>query len=85
MLDKGISNLFFLKNGAEDSLLFLETPPPMNSSNSQPRAGRAVILRTSHVFPLLSRTVDPDADPDPAFQVNPDPNPIGIQGFDDQH
>ncbi len=25
---------------------------------------------------------DPDRDPDPAFQVNPDP--IRIQGFDDQ-
>ncbi len=25
---------------------------------------------------------DPDTDPDPAFQVNPDP--IRIQGFDDQ-
>jgi hypothetical protein len=23
-------------------------------------------------------------DPDPAFQVNPDPDPIRIQGFDDQ-
>jgi hypothetical protein len=34
-----------------------------NSSNSQPRAGRAGT--TSHVFPLLSRTVDPDA-------LNPD-------------
>ncbi len=27
---------------------------------------------------------DPDADPDTAFQANPDPDPIWIQGFDDQ-
>ncbi len=27
---------------------------------------------------------NPDTDPDPAFQVNPDPDPIRIQGFDDQ-
>jgi hypothetical protein len=27
---------------------------------------------------------DPITDPDPAFQVNPDPDPIQIQGFDDQ-
>ncbi len=27
---------------------------------------------------------DTDMDPDPAFQVNPDPDPIRIQGFDDQ-
>ncbi len=25
-----------------------------------------------------------DTDPDPAFQVNPDPDPIRIHGFDDQ-
>ncbi len=25
-----------------------------------------------------------DTDPDPTFQVNPDPDPIRIQGFDDQ-
>jgi hypothetical protein len=27
---------------------------------------------------------DPDTDPDAAYQVNPDPDPIQIQGFDDQ-
>ncbi len=38
--------------------------------------------------PMLSGSVvDPDSlksDPDPAFQVNPNPDPIWIQGFDDQ-
>jgi hypothetical protein len=29
---------------------------------------------------LIDRAVDPD----PAFPVNPDPDPILIQGFDDQ-
>ncbi len=34
---------------------------------------------------LLYRAVDPDSlNPDPAFQVNPDPDPIRIQGSDDQ-
>jgi|688.fasta_scaffold1079602_1 hypothetical protein len=37
----------------------------------------------------ISRAVDPDSlnpdlDTDPAFQVNPDPYPIRIQGLDDQ-
>ncbi len=27
---------------------------------------------------------NPDTDPDPAYQVNPDPDPIRIQGFDEQ-
>jgi hypothetical protein len=31
---------------------------------------------------LIDRAVHPD--PDPAFQVKPDPDPIRIQGFDDQ-
>ncbi len=31
-------------------------------------------------------SLNPDTDPDPAFQVDPDtdPDPIWIQGFDDQ-
>jgi hypothetical protein len=35
----------------------------------------------------LTRAVDPDSwnrDPDPSFQLNPDPDLIRIQGFDDQ-
>jgi hypothetical protein len=35
------------------------------------------------VVDLDSLNPDPDMDPDPAFQVNPDP--IWIQGFDDQN
>jgi hypothetical protein len=30
------------------------------------------------------RAVAPGTDPDPAFQANPDPDPIRIQGFDYQ-
>ncbi len=29
-------------------------------------------------------SISPESDPDPAFHVNPDPDPIRIQGFDDQ-
>jgi hypothetical protein len=43
------------------------------------------------LFTASSRTVDPDAlnpdpdsDPDSAFQVSPDPDPVRIQSFDDQ-
>ncbi len=35
-------------------------------------------------IPAVGRAVDPDTDPDPAFQVNPDPDLIRIQGFDDR-
>jgi hypothetical protein len=28
---------------------------------------------------------DPDPDPDPTFRLNTDPDPIRIQGFDDQN
>jgi hypothetical protein len=38
-------------------------------------------LRTFHY--LLNS--DLDTDPDAAFQVNPDPDQIWIQGFDDQN
>jgi hypothetical protein len=43
------------------------------------------IVLTS-VLDLNSLIPDPDSEPDPEFQVNPDtdPNPIRIQGFDDQ-
>jgi hypothetical protein len=35
-----------------------------------------------HNVRFVRRAVD--TDPDPAFQVNPDPNPIRIQGFDEK-
>ncbi len=42
------------------------------------------IVKQYHRAPRTT-LVDPDTpDPDPAFQVNPDPNPIQIHGFDDQ-
>ncbi len=35
---------------------------------------------------IFIRAVDPDSmNPDPEFKVNPDPNLIRIQGFDDQN
>ncbi len=46
---------------------------------------------TRRLFEDFSRAVDPNSlnpdpntDPDPAFQENPDPDPIGIKAFDDQ-
>jgi hypothetical protein len=39
---------------------------------------------TPHTFHYLLNS-DLDTDPDAAFQVNPDPDQIWIQGFDDQN
>ncbi len=37
-----------------------------------------------HNVRSVRRAVDTGTDPDPAFQVNPNTNPIRIQGFDEQ-
>jgi hypothetical protein len=36
------------------------------------------------VITIFHQGAKPDTGPDPAFQMNPDPDPIRIQGFDDQ-
>jgi hypothetical protein len=42
-----------------------------------------LLIMTPRTFHYLLNP-DPDPDPDAAYQVNPDQDPIRIQGFDDQ-
>jgi hypothetical protein len=49
------------------------------------RTAQNLLQVRAHLFVGVSRAVDPDSlNPDPAFQVNPDLDPVRIQGFDDQ-
>jgi hypothetical protein len=48
------------------------------------RTAHSLLQVTAHLLVSVRRAVDPDSlnpDPDPAFQVNPDLDPIRIQGF----
>jgi hypothetical protein len=41
-------------------------------------------MQISRAVDPVSLNPDPDTDPDAAFQLNPDPDAIRIQGFHDQ-